>query len=218
VATIYSTTLVPSKLELVTGWLARQPWYRRPGQEPELQAVGGFRLDDPDGEVGIEFCFVRDVDSTVYQVPLTYRPAADDEAADGLIGTMEHGVLGTRWVYDGAHDPVLVAQLIALITGTAEAQDQKKSDTPDATVEARWQGGDVASGPIRGVTEGVGQTGVSVGGSTGEEPTSTLRIIRELAAESVQRPDGTGQAAGIVTAGWRGAGDGDVRGPVALLL
>jgi hypothetical protein len=139
-ARIYSTTLVPSKLELIADWMIRQPWYRRPGRLPRLQPVGGYRLDDPAGEVGLEFHFVRDVeDGSVYQVPVTYRGAAQD-VSDGLIGTMEHGVLGTRWVYDGAHDPVLVGQHVALITGRARAQHQHRSDTLESRVAVWWNG------------------------------------------------------------------------------
>nr|WP_020124789.1 hypothetical protein [Streptomyces canus] len=41
---------------------------------------------------------------------------------------------GGRWVYDGCHDPVLAAQLPALIEGRAEAQAQSTSDTPDREV------------------------------------------------------------------------------------
>jgi hypothetical protein len=43
-------------------------------------------------------------------------------------------VLGHRWIYDGAHDPVLAAQLVAAIQGEAEPQDQNVSNTPDPTV------------------------------------------------------------------------------------
>jgi Maltokinase N-terminal cap domain len=57
-AQIHNTTMVPSKLELLSGWLPQQPWYVANGANA-LTRVGGFRLDDPDGEVGIEFIFVR---------------------------------------------------------------------------------------------------------------------------------------------------------------
>jgi hypothetical protein len=43
-------------------------------------------------------------------------------------------VLGRRWIYDGTHDPVLVAQLVALSQGEAEPQAQSVSNTPDPTV------------------------------------------------------------------------------------
>jgi hypothetical protein len=51
-AVIHDTTMTPGKLELLAAWLPAQPWYRDRGREPELARAGGFRLDDPVGEVG----------------------------------------------------------------------------------------------------------------------------------------------------------------------
>jgi Maltokinase N-terminal cap domain len=136
-AIIHAITMSPGKLELLRVWLPAQPWYLDSGREPELAEAGGFRLDDPLGEVGIEFMVATDGSgdrATTYQVPLTYRPHAIAGASSGLIGTAERGVLGHRWIYDGTHDPVLVAQLIALIQGEAEPQAQSVSNTPDPTV------------------------------------------------------------------------------------
>jgi hypothetical protein len=141
VAIIHSTTLTPSKLELLTAWLPRQPWYRGP-EAPQLAKAGGFRLDDPDGEVGIEIMLVSDADAdgTVYVVPMTYRGAPLEGADDALIGTSEHGVLGRRWIYDAERDPVAVGQLLALARGEIEAQHQDRSDTVDRTVTRGWSG------------------------------------------------------------------------------
>lgn len=139
-ATIHSTTMSPGKLELLHAWLAAQPWFRGTGRQPVLSKAGGFRLDDPQGAVGIEFMVVTDgsTDPAItYQVPLTYRGHALASAAGALIGTAEHGVLGHRWIYDGVHDPVLVAQLVALIQGDAEPQAQSVSDTPDPSVTSQ---------------------------------------------------------------------------------
>src|SRR6185312_6623768 len=136
-AIIHNTTMSPTKLDLLAGWLPAQPWYRPAGHEPELARMGGFRLDDPDGAVGIEFMVVTDGSGSgvvTYQIPLTYRAGALAGADGALIGTSEHGVLGRRWIYDGVHDPVLRAQLVALIQGEAEAQAQTVSDTKDPTV------------------------------------------------------------------------------------
>lgn len=133
-----TTTLTPTKLELLATWLPAQPWYRgKAGQQPELARTGGFRLDDPQGEVGIEFMVATDTsgDQPVsYQIPFSYRGAPIPGADEALIGTTEHGVLGKRWVYDGTRDPVLVAQLFALIVGEAEPQMQSTSNTPDPSV------------------------------------------------------------------------------------
>lgn len=135
---IHKTTLTPTKLELLTSWLPTQPWYEgAAGRTPVLSKAGGFRLDDPEGEVGIEFMVVTDESGdrpVSYHVPMTYRGAPLDGAEQALIGTIEHGVLGKRWVYDGPQDPVLVAQLQALFEGRAEPQAQSVNDTPDPTV------------------------------------------------------------------------------------
>ncbi|WP_037607814.1 maltokinase N-terminal cap-like domain-containing protein [Streptacidiphilus rugosus] len=142
-AVVHHTTMSPTKLELLTDWLPGQPWYRG-APSAELTRAGGFRLDDPAGEVGIEFMIVTvsgadaQPDPTeAYLLPLTYRGAPLDGAERALIGTSEHGVLGTRWIYDGTHDPVLLAQLAALLRGEAVAQAQSESDTPDPTVRVR---------------------------------------------------------------------------------
>ncbi|KQX50796.1 MULTISPECIES: hypothetical protein [unclassified Streptomyces] len=131
-AVIHHTTLRPTKLELLTEWLPTREWYA--GTEPRPAKAGGFRLDDPAGEVGIEFMVVTDGDGSAYLVPMTYRAGPLEGAEHALIGTCEHGVLGTRWIYDGAHDPVLVTQLYALLTGRTQAQAQSETDTPDRTV------------------------------------------------------------------------------------
>ncbi|MFF8731869.1 1,4-alpha-glucan branching protein [Streptomyces sp. NPDC015171] len=145
-AVIHHTTLRPSKTELLADWLPTRPWYRG-GPAPELEKSGGFRLDDPEGEVGIEFMVVTDTTSperTAYLTPLTYRGAPLEGAGHALVGTLEHGVLGKRWVYDGCHDPVLVAESLALIAGRAQAVAQSVSDTPDHEVTRSCTGAPLA--------------------------------------------------------------------------
>ena len=124
-------SLVPGKLELLTRWMPQQRWYAGKGQVPRLERVGGFRFEDPEGEVGVEVLLVADRSAApvvVYQVPLTYRGAPLEGAEHALVGTMEHSVLGPRWVYDGPHDPVYVAGLVdAILTGS-------RSDLAQASV------------------------------------------------------------------------------------
>jgi len=136
-AVIHHTTVVPSKIELLARWLPTRPWYSGPGWADAMQPVGGFRLDDPAGEVGIEFIVVTDTggpEVVTYHVPLAYRGDELESAADGLIGTCEHGVLGPRWVYDGTRDPVVVTQMVALVAGGVQAQAQNESDTVDRSI------------------------------------------------------------------------------------
>lgn len=123
-------TLVPGKIELVTAWLPRQRWYAGKGHDPSLHRVGGFRFEDPEGEVGVEILLLADVAASppvVYQVPLTYRGAPLGGAEHALVGTMEHSVLGTRWVYDGPHDPVYVGTLVDTILGSAPSDNTQAS-------------------------------------------------------------------------------------------
>jgi hypothetical protein len=159
-AIIHRTTVKPTKLELLTAWLPTRPWYTGGPGEPVLAKAGGFRLDDPEGEVGIEFMVATDTsgaEPAAYLVPFTYRGAPLDGAEHALIGTMEHGVLGPRWAYDGCHDPVLVAELLALIEGRAEAQAQSIDNTPDRDV-VRACTGEVpalsAAAPVTDTEEG----------------------------------------------------------------
>ncbi len=191
VASIHRTTLTPSKLELLTDWLPKQSWYTG-GGTPELVKAGGFRLDDPAGEVGIEFMIVSDVagrEPVTYLVPMGYRGAALQGApAEALIGTSEHGVLGTRWVYDGAHDPVVTAQLRALLRGEAAPQHQSESDTPDPTVtvhgDGPHDGHDVRINRVLLPADGTAQepSGHLVAGWTRPDGTAVRGVLATVAA------------------------------------
>ncbi|OIK27822.1 maltokinase N-terminal cap-like domain-containing protein [Streptomyces malaysiense] len=142
-AVIHHTTLTPSKAELLAGWLPSRPWYRGGAGTPVLEKTGGFRLDDPEGEVGIEIMIATDTtcpERTVYLVPLSYRGAPLEGAEHALIGTMEHGVLGTRWAYDGMRDPVLVTELLRLVAGGTRAMAQSVTDVPDDEVTHDYTG------------------------------------------------------------------------------
>jgi hypothetical protein len=213
-AVIHDTTMTPGKLELLAAWLPAQPWYAGTGRGPELAKAGGFRLDDPAGEVGIEFMVVTDTSGerpVAYQVPLSYRGAPLDGGGAALIGTSEHGVLGRRWVYDGAHDPVLVARLLALVQGRAEAQHQSRSGAPEPSVSTHYAGADhPAMAAITSVGNGRDGTDIVVATETGASLTIAVsRVLRPMRDE-----DGT---EGRVTAVWRPPGGSEVRGSFAVL-
>jgi hypothetical protein len=182
VATIHHTTLTPSKLELLARWLPRQPWYRG-SRSPALAKGGGFRLDDPGGEVGIEVMIIT-ADGARYLVPMSYRGAPLQAADDALLGTSEHGVLGRRWIYEGLHDPVAVGQLLALAAGQVEAQRQDVSDSVDASVRPAppLPGPLVAAQPLSVVDAATG-TSVAL-----QPEDLSLHIVRVLTDEMA--PDG----------------------------
>ncbi|WP_305786977.1 CG0192-related protein [Symbioplanes lichenis] len=113
-ALLHKAQINPGKLDLVAAWLPGRPWYDGPAA-PALVRVAAARFDDPAGEVGLETMLVGTGDGLVWHVPLTYRGAPLEGAEEWLVGTTEHSVLGTRWVYDAAGDPVYAAQLAAII-------------------------------------------------------------------------------------------------------
>jgi hypothetical protein len=189
-AVVHHTTLIPAKLELLASWLPAQSWYDPRGSDPVLAKAGGFRLDDPAGQVGIEFMVVTDSaaghQAASYHIPLTYRGAPLAGAEDGLVGEAEHGVLGHRWIYDGVHDQVLLTQLAALLEGSVQAQAQSVSDTPDESVTVYLAGSHAS--------------------------VADIEIIRKLQPGQAGADRGTG---GYVETGWLLPDGSAVRGLIA---
>ncbi|MHA7862231.1 maltokinase N-terminal cap-like domain-containing protein [Tessaracoccus sp. Y36] len=120
--------LRPTKIELLQGWLPRQHWFF--GDAGRLERVANFRLADPDGEVGLDSMVISD-GVHAYFVPVTWRAAPLD--GGDLIGTLEHSVLGTRYCYDAATDPVFMAELERVIReadGQADVHDHDGNVLP----------------------------------------------------------------------------------------
>ncbi|WP_286930952.1 MULTISPECIES: maltokinase N-terminal cap-like domain-containing protein [Aeromicrobium] len=160
--------LNPTKAELLEAWLPRQPWWPAGASVPPFQA--NFRFDDPEGEVGIEG-FLLPVGDTVVHVPLTYRSAPLDGGE--LVGEMDHSALGRRWIYDGATDPVYVAETTAVIR---EGRGEVTMLTPDGTPISR-----------RSFTAAVHGSGSGDG---------TLHVARIVDAQA------PAEATGLLTATW----------------
>ena len=144
-AIIHDAQLHPSKSELLIEWLPSQPWFQ--GDAATLVQLGAYRFDDPAGEVGIETHLVA-VDGRTYQVPLTYRGAPLAGAQDFLIATMEHSVLGRRWVYDATADPVYLGELAAAIL----------TDKPQAVETLAAAGGGVLPATVQLASTGTPAT------------------------------------------------------------
>ncbi|WP_411698931.1 CG0192-related protein [Conyzicola sp.] len=186
-ALLHQATITPSKLDLVRDWLPGQPWFRGvPGEQ--LTPVAAYRFDDPDGQVGIETILTAGADGAVMQVPVTYRGAPLEGAERWLIGTTEHSVLGSRWVYDGLGDPVYVAAVTdAVATGGHEAELTIEIDGVMVTREptARVQGS--GAGPegrgrvtvIRYPEPGAAGEGAVLTGTWGEHSAPVLLVTIE---------------------------------------
>ncbi|QNN51437.1 CG0192-related protein [Nocardioides mesophilus] len=124
-ALIHRATLTPSKLELLTAWLPGRPWSGGGHVvEQGLEQLGAYRFDDPAGEVGIEALLLRAADGRVLHVPVTYRGEPLEGAEEFLVGTTDHSVLGTRWVYDGCGDPVWVSALATAVLGGSTGSEE----------------------------------------------------------------------------------------------
>lgn len=190
-ALIYAADLNPSKADAIAGWLPSRTW----AADGPIDLVGAFRFDDPDGEVGMETHLVR-VGSVLLQVPLTYRGAPLDGAADALVCEMEHSILGRRWVYDGVADPVYLSLLATTaLTNAGQAAEIHQTEEGWAagrpTVHVRgggWSGDRV---PLTGF------------GAPTDEGDWTVIRSPELELRVARRP-GPGSAAPGLTGTWAG--------------
>lgn len=208
-AILYNVELSPGKLELIEEWLPKQPWANvEPGTK--LSRVSSFRFDDPAGEVGVEFHLVKVADDdgategagTIYQVPLTYRGAPLAGAEDDLITEMDHPVLGHRWVYDGAADPVCVLETLrAIVTGGRSVDEffqtdsglEQNTDVAEAwgTSEPNLTIGDLPQGKdadqVQVKVENVGDLTLAV---FGEVKLGFLRVLSPVAVDALETPSG----------------------------
>lgn len=134
-ADIYQAELKPGKLDVISAWLSKQEWTAEADVAPEsLTKISSYRLDDPAGEVGAEIHIVAAGDR-VFQVPLTYRGAPLAGADEHLIATMEHSILGKRWVYAGMGDPLFRQRLDHTIATAGTSAQQYRVDDEGNRIE-----------------------------------------------------------------------------------
>lgn len=210
-ALLHAAEITPTKIELLTEWAPTQPWFVGDKDVP-VTNVAAYRFDDPDGQVGIETILVRAGAGPLLQVPLTYRDAPLTGAEASLITTMQHSVLGKRWVYDGTGDPAYLAAVAnAALHGGRQAELTIEVDgrmvvrEPTAVVAGSGTpGGTVVAPPA------VGDIGIR------HEPAATvltagpLRVVveRTPGTETVFAAPATDAAVSEVIAGtWPGQTD-----------
>lgn len=143
-AEIYDAVLTPGKIDLLRSWVRNQSWFD--GDADQLEQVTTYRFVDPDGEVGMESFLLTDGTRTLH-VPVTYRGAELAGAGDALVGTVEHSVLGQRWVYDAPADPVYVAEVSRVISHRDTAADHLAMEDGTLTpAPVNIRGGGAGSG------------------------------------------------------------------------
>ena len=208
-ALLHQAELRPSKIELLDGWVQSQPWFEG-DTGAALTQVAAFRFDDPEGEVGVETLLLRAGGGPILQVPLTYRNAPLAGADGWLIGTLQHSVLGERWVYDAAGDPVYLQTVaIAALTGGHQAElfvdidRERVRREPTALVVG--SGADDATVLPPSADDIV----VHAEGRLSVVETSALQlvILRVLTSPGLHRPDSLGgiaKAEGTLTGTWAG--------------
>lgn len=127
-AILHRATLKPSKLELLLAHLVKFPMLVSTSVS-DFSLLGSYRFDDPAGKVGLESHLVSAGSAPVVHVPLTYREAPLVGADEWLVDTMEHSVLGTRWIYNACGDPVYVQELVrAIFTGGTQVEQFVETD------------------------------------------------------------------------------------------
>lgn len=118
-ARFHLANIVPTKEQIIADWAPQQSW--GPAAGVPIDVIGSYRFDDPDGSVGME-AFIAAAGHRLFHIPLTYRDAPLEGADEALVATMDHSVLGQRWVYDGLRDPRFVVMMAAgTMTGQGEA-------------------------------------------------------------------------------------------------
>lgn len=174
------STMSPTKLELLASCLPAQPWFE--GDVAQLERIGEYRLDDPEGEVGLNGILFTAGSETVYHVPFTYRGAPLDESDEFFVGTSEHGVLGTRWVTAAIGDPVFRAVLAQTIaqggTGAEELITDEAGNVTqrDIVVPLKGSGEENAQVPEMWAAE-MSVIGASTVASTGFATLSVIHVL-----------------------------------------
>ncbi|MHA7985805.1 maltokinase N-terminal cap-like domain-containing protein [Rathayibacter sp. CAU 1779] len=208
-ALLHHAQLVPSKLDLIAAWLPSQPFWPADADPTAISRIASFRFDDPAGEVGVETLLVG-AGEHVLQVPLTYRNDRLDGADGSLIGTTEHSVLGTRWVYDGPADPVYLAEVVHVaVTGGTEVEQHYEEDGArvtkpgDAHVRGSGHPGDALPEALTGEQEPVADARLTSDTTTTVSRWRGLEVAVRRRVASSNADDAAGAPA--LVGDWTGA-------------
>jgi hypothetical protein len=198
VAILHRATLKPSKLELLSAHLMTFPSLTSTSVA-EYTLLGAYRFDDPAGNVGMEAHLVGAGSGLVVHVPLTYREAPLAGADEFLVDTVEHSVLGTRWIYNACGDPIYVQELVrTILTGGSHVEQFIATD--DGPVSRPSTASVLGSGAAETTVPIVHAARASFDGTDTVITTAELEIVvRHIltAASQIAGPTLTGTWPGI---------------------
>lgn len=185
-AIIHKATLLPGKLDLLREYVKNDDTLSGHVGD-DLRQLGAYRFDDPAGQVGIETHLLTSSSGAILQIPVVYRNEAWEGAEDASLGTMEHSVLGTRWVYDACIDPIYAGELLrAILTGgteVAEIIESPDGQVPrDPTANVRGSGSGDSAPHVVAVS--VERSGTDSRIATGDHVVVVPRVLSEGEAPS----------------------------------
>lgn len=208
----------PAEPGFLAPWMVRQRWFANKGTLPALEEIGRFEFASAQPGVSIVTHLMLDHAAgkpTLYQVPLTYRPAPLPGREAAMVG-----MLGPTYVYDAPFDPAYTAALLAFMAGDAEADGEhtwakgrRTTDHLDPGPNSRVLTGEQSNTSI--VFEAPGRTPVICklfrALHHGDNPDVELQTVLAGAGSAVPR------SIGHVIADWsdRGRDSGRARGHLA---
>lgn len=212
---IFAAQLDPTKPEAVAAFLSAR--LGAPVAAADVRPVTSFRFDDPAGEVGCETHIavvqVPQRGELLVQVPFTYRGAPlDGVPEEALVTTMDHSVLGDRWVYDAAFDPVYATELLLAITDAGGGAEQFRLGSDGSRTQiteglANVRGTGATSDPADAAVDDVAATEAPLTPAVERDGDTTVIRLRGAAVEVLGVLDPAGradEAGGRLIATWDG--------------
>lgn len=180
-AIIHKATLLPGKLDLLSEYLKTDSELASHVGD-DLSQIGAYRFDDPAGQVGLETHILTSSSGAILQIPVMYRNDPLEGAEAAFLGSMEHSVLGTRWVYDACIDPIYAGELLrTILTGATEVEEiveTAEGQVPrDSTVKVRGSGSGDSSPHV--VSVSVERSGTDTRIATGDHQLVVARLLAE---------------------------------------
>lgn len=189
-AIIHKATLSPSKLELIADYLPKQPWFIRRANRswwaPTALTIPPVKSESKPTSSQPATASTR--------FPSATAATSLAGANDWLIGTMDHSVLGKRWVYDACADPVYIKALAtAILTGQKEAEQFVDGESQPRPSTVSVQGTGMLDGglPALSASAPVSGSGVTIidAGSLRLKVNRVVEVAVDAAVNTAAAPE-----------------------------